>query len=387
MAGKQEATTGPSRFVMTRFHTDTPITGEPGSEDQLNRTKFAERFGAALLLPLGSPALVASLEGRWGYGKTSLINLIIRHLDSLPDGERPIIFSFNPWIVGNAERLVEEFLTQLASVIGMSDPAQTTLKAVKHLLDYSNMFSSVLKYVPGAGAGAELLDKVNAAIGDATDAVAELKNVNIDEQRIVVTDALRELGRPIVVFIDDVDRLPPTEVFQMVRLVKAIADFPGMAFVLAFDPAYVENALQQHGIADARAYLDKLVQFRTHLPQISAEDTHRITTKELAGLSDKDLSSQFEGDKDRLGLLYYKCCKPLLRSVRDVKRIINRLRFSEPATRTEVCFSDIFALEVIAIKAPTVYELLRIIPGAFVGVTSSSELIWQNPDEHVARYT
>ncbi len=122
---------------MTRFHTDSPITGEPGSEDQLNRTEFAKRVGQALLLAPEWCALVVSLEGKWGYGKTSVINLIIGSLKSLPRRERPIIFKFNPWIVGSAERLVEEFLTQLASEIGISDSAQTAQRAAQQLLTYS----------------------------------------------------------------------------------------------------------------------------------------------------------------------------------------------------------------------------------------------------------
>ncbi|MFQ5923266.1 MAG: P-loop NTPase fold protein [Anaerolineales bacterium] len=370
---------------MTRFHTDAPITGQPGSEDQLNRTEFAKRVGQALLLAPDSPALVVSLEGKWGYGKTSVINLIIGSLEFLPPGERPIIFKFNPWIVGSAERLVEVFLTQLASEIGISDTAQIAQRAVQQLLTYSKLFS-VLKFVPGVGPYAALLETVTTAVGSATDAVADLKSANIDEQRAAATAALKDLDRPIVVFIDDIDRLPPSEVFQMVRLVKAIADFPRMAFVLAFDPAYVEKALQHYDIEDARAYLDKLVQTRIHLPQISVEDIHRLSTDELTKLADIDLTSHFDGDKDRFGELYYMCCKPLMRSVRDVKRLFNRLRFSEPATRREVCFSDMYGLEVLAIKAPTVYELLRVNPGAYTGITLASEMILEKPEDYVARY-
>ncbi len=285
---------------MTRFHTDAPITGEPGSEDQLNRTEFAKRVGQALLLAPDSPALVASLEGKWGHGKTSVINLITRSLESLPPDERPIIFNFNPWIVGSAERLVEEFLTQLASEIGISDTAQTAQRAAQQLLTYSKFFS-VLKFVPEVGIYAAIFEAVATAVRRVKGANAAPKSANIYEHRTAVTAALRELDRPIVVFIDDIDRLPPSEVFQMVRLVKAIADFPRMAFVLAFDPAYVEKALQHHGIADARAYLDKLVQIRVHLPQISAEDIHQLSTDELTNLADIDLTGHFEGEKERIG--------------------------------------------------------------------------------------
>ena len=128
------------------------------------------------------------------------------------------------------------------------------------------------------------------------------------------------------------------------------------------------------------------MQIRVHLPQISAEDIHQLSTDELTNLADIDLTGHFEDDKERIGELYFMCCKPLIRSVRDVKRIFNQLRFSEPATRHEVCFSDMYGLEVIAIKAPTVYELLRAHPGAYTGMSSDTEMILEKPNEYVARY-
>jgi hypothetical protein len=337
------------------------------------------------LLKSDSPTLVASLEGKWGYGKNSVINLITRSLESLPPDKRPVIFKFNPWMVGSAERLVEEFLTQLALEIGISDTGQIAQEAEQQLLTYSRFFS-VLQFVPEVGVFAAIIQAVTTALGRGKRTAGDSKSTSIEGQRVAVNAALRELNAPIVVFIDDIDRLPPSEVFQMVRLVKAIADFPRIAFVLALDPAYVENALQNYGIADARAYLDKLVQIRLHLPQIGSEDIHQVSSDELTSLADIDLTVHFESDKERMGELYFMCCKPLIRSVRDVKRIFNRLRFSEPATRYEVCFSDLYGLEVIAIKAPKVYELLRVHPGAYTGIRSISEMILEKPEDYVARY-
>ncbi len=95
---------------MAIFHTDSPISGTEESPDHLNRTAFAHRIGEALKLRAESSPLVVSLEGPWGYGKTSVINLINLYYESLKHSERPVVFSFNPWMVGNAENLVQEFI-------------------------------------------------------------------------------------------------------------------------------------------------------------------------------------------------------------------------------------------------------------------------------------
>ena len=67
------------KSAMITFHTDQPITGEKDSPDLLNRGGFAERVAKSLILKKDSPGLIISLEGKWGYGKTSTINLINHH--------------------------------------------------------------------------------------------------------------------------------------------------------------------------------------------------------------------------------------------------------------------------------------------------------------------
>jgi hypothetical protein len=57
-----------------------------------------------------------------------------------------------------------------------------------------------------------------------------------------VKETLGKLNKSIIVIIDDIDRLPPDEAFQVIRLIKAVADFPGTSFLLAFDPAYLAKA-------------------------------------------------------------------------------------------------------------------------------------------------
>ena len=291
---------------MSEFHTDTPITGEIGS-DQLNRSEFAKRVGKALLLPSGSAALVVALEGKWGYGKTSTINLITQSFKDLDENDQPIILNFNPWMVGSSEKLVQEFLVQLASKIGITGNKHYGKNAIEQLHTYSQFFP-ILKFIP--------ISEVQISVGiiqriikclKAISNVIYAKSLKIDEQRKKVEAALTELKRPIIVLIDDIDRLPPDEVFQVIRLVKAIVDFPRIAFVLAFDPSYIEAALSVHGISDAQIYLDKLVQVRLSLPYINVSDIDRLVSTELEKMSDMDLTARFDGDKDRFGQLYIRC--------------------------------------------------------------------------------
>lgn len=370
---------------MSVFHTDAPITGTDDHPDKLNRTEYSKRIGKALLLKKGSSPIVVSIEGPWGYGKTSAINLIRQYFSTLKGPSKPIVFAFNPWMVGSAENIVQEYIVQFGAAIGLASSSKNAQNASKQLLAYSNIFS-VLKWVPGAEPWASILKKVTEGAGAATGKIAELKALDVSKQRDEVVKALIKINKPIVVLIDDLDRLPPDEVYQMIRAIKAVTDFPRTAFLLAFERQYIEKALKLHGIEDSGLYLDKIIQVRLHLPVIAEKDLQELSIFELNNLANINLTSFFDGDQDRLAEIYTLSAKPLIKTPRELKRIFNRLRFIEPNLRQNVCFSDMFALEVLAIKAPYVYEHLRICPWAYNGQESEYELGFKKRAEIVEQY-
>jgi len=69
-----------------------------------------------------------------------------------------------------------------------------------------------------------------------------------------------------------------------------------------------------------------------------------------------------------------------------LKRVFNRLRFVEPSVRQNVCFSDTFALEVLAIKAPYVYEHIRTCPWAYNAQEPEYEFSIDKPEDILKKY-
>jgi len=352
---------------VSELHTDEPIRGDETSPDLLRREPFAKSAAQAVLdLPLES-GFVLSIEGPWGYGKTSVLNLIERQLLARA-GPKPILCTFNPWMIGDADSLAQSFLVQLASSLGMTDSAEAAGKAAKELLSYSTLFTA-LKFIPGAEPWATIVKDVFDAAGNATDKISRLKKLNTEQRRDGVVDALKRLGRRIVVFIDDLDRLPPREVFEMIRLIKAVGDFPCVAYVLCFDPSYIEGVLEAQQLPNAASYLDKVVQARLSLPLISPEDLLSLLDREFSSLPAEATKEYFPRSDDRRRELYHYGLRGLLETPRDIKRLFNRVRFVEPGCRSEVNLADLVALEVLALKAPTVYRHVRTTPAAYIGVS------------------
>ena len=334
--------------------------------DKLSRKGFAEAAAAALRKVNSSAGLVVSIEGAWGSGKTSVLALIEAILNQPSEQPQPLIVHFNPWLIGEKDALLRHFLSRIAGSIKLSDHSQDGKKVAKEIKAYSKAFDLV-KLIPGAEPWASLIKSVVEAAGDVTGAIAEYKTPDIEAYKQKVEEALRKFPRPIIVFIDDIDRLFPLEVFEMVRIIKAVGELPGVGYVLAWDPAYVSSALEKLGVPYASSYLDKVVQVRMPLPHLSLSARRKLFNDALNELDPEAICPRFKDQARRLAHLYHYGLRDLLEQPRDIARVFNAVRLMEPLLRDEIVFADILGLTALSVKAPTVFELLRKEPRIFVG--------------------
>jgi predicted KAP-like P-loop ATPase len=352
------------RKNMGNYHNDQPITGSDTNPDRLNRETFASNLAKILTIDPSDDCLTVSLEGEWGYGKTSVVNLVKKAITIQQN--KPVIIEYNPWLAGKAEALIQDFLVQFSSQLNIPDRPKEGLKAAKELLAYSKLFNA-MKFIPGVEPWASTVQGVFKVVGSATQKISKLKKLDLIGRKNKIKQILASLNQSIIVIIDDIDRLIPDDVYQIVRLIKAVADFPGTSFLLCFDPEYLAGALEKHGIKKSDQYVDKVVQLRVPLPLITYGDMQRLADIELANLSDKSLTDHFEKDQERLSLLYHQFIKYLIRTPRELKRIFNNLRFVLTQTEGVVSFTDLFCLSVISIKAQHIYQSLKDSPEMYVG--------------------
>ncbi|WP_047783674.1 P-loop NTPase fold protein [Variovorax paradoxus] len=346
---------------------DQPLqAGNALQRDKLGRDRFAQSAATALRHVTSAAGFVLSIEGAWGSGKTSALAMIEELLLKEIEGSHPIIVHFNPWLIGEREALLRHFLAKLASAAKLTDHAKNGKKVAKELKTYAKAFD-VVKLIPGAEPWASMIKSVVQAVGETTDEIAEYKTPDIELQKTKVEDALRKFPRPIVVFIDDIDRLFPLEVFEMVRIIKAVGDLPNVGYVLAWDAEYVSRALESASVPHPDTYLDKIVQIRMPLPAISLSARGNLINDALATLHPEASKSHFTGGEERLSMLYFSGLRELLEQPRDITRVFNTVRVIEPALRGEVVFSDIVGFAALMVKASAVFELLRKHPSSFVG--------------------
>jgi len=278
--------------------------------------------------------------------------------------EQPIVVDFRPWLVNDRDALLSSLFGQLAAAVEQIQREKPTAAAAieirntaKGLRDFAKrasklgpLASAVASVVPGGGLAVEVMrqivDGVAAVETDA--ALAELKDR--------LSASLAAIDRRIVVTIDDVDRLEPREAVELLRLVRAVADFPNVTYVLCFDEEVlahnVETAL---GIQNGHNYIEKIVQVVIPVPTPEAFDLRRWFETELA-LMVGDLDRKQRNSLSRA--IDLEGGRRLL-TPRAVIRVLDSLRIKVPALSGMVDLGDLVCLELIKIGNMALYRWIE----------------------------
>ncbi|HXQ34143.1 MAG TPA: P-loop NTPase fold protein, partial [Anaerolineales bacterium] len=297
--------------------------------DRLHRIGFARQIATALVPLSVKSSIVVSVEGAWGSGKTSVLSMVEALLGSEIDAEsRPIIVPFNPWLIGNRDALLREFLKQLSRKIELSDHSETAKKVAREIDGYSKLIG-LAKFIPGAEPIATITKAVLDALGKAAAHAAE-EDQGIEQKKARVEEALTKLSRKVIVLVDDIDRLYPNEVFEIIRIIKAVADLPNVGYVLAFDPVYASEALKTLGVPNASAYLDKVIQTRLSIPTLSANSKLELINVGFNQLPEDAKHEFFPNSNALLAEAYHYGLRDLLDQPRDFARLFNVVARLEP---------------------------------------------------------
>lgn len=364
------------------------ISDRPADCDTLGRNHFAKSLAHSLLFVNAGDGLVVGIEGSWGTGKSTVIGFVKKQLLEGDDtGVKPIIVDFNPWMVSNTGALVEALITQIAASIHLDTKSpEKSIKAGQKLFGYIGLLKHLkyFKYVPGvswvgniAEDTAEMAETVGDGVKTAQDALADMEKIlpafDLARRKAEVVDALRELDQPIVVIVDDLDRLPADEIRLTVQAIKAVADFPRTTYLLAYDREIIAKALGNGDPETGLSYLEKIVQVAYPIPPLFQHQLRNFVDRKL-----KELFTMLGLElRDYESTNYAKAVKlvtDLARHPRDIVRLMNRLILSLPATRNEVNSVDVIVFEALSQRFPSVRESVHRQPTDFIGQAFRGDL-------------
>ena len=362
---------------------DRPITSISG--DRLGRGSFARSLAEALVRWQGEDSLVVAVYGPWGSGKSSLKNMILELVRQQQD--RPAIVEFNPWAWSGRDRLFSAFFEEMGLAIGKHSGVKDAKALASGWRKYGARLSLAgtamaaiktgtqaigVPLIPlileGMASGAKQTSQLAEGAAKAHEVASE--DEPLEDLKRSLAESLAELGAPLLVVMDDVDRLSNEEVHLLFQLIKANADFPKVVYFMLFDRAVIEKALEGRAGSSGRDYMEKIIQAGFDVPKHDQADLDNLLCSGL------DRLMSFEGanrtfDLDRWGNLLHLGLHPILNTPRDVNRFLSSLSFSVGLffreQVLEVNVIDLIGIEILRIFEPRLYHQLPGRQGMLLG--------------------
>lgn len=393
-----------------QFSADRPITS--CNEDRLGRAGFANSIASSIKGWTGQESLVIALYGAWGSGKSSIKNMVLESLRLAKSDPTLTVLEFNPWQWSGQDRLAEAFFQEIGLVLGRTDTGKTAKKRAAKWRVYAATWKTgsflaggfhklvliLVAIVAATGLTGSLpeghwlkggsttiglialvllvLEQFYGWIGSLSEKVASIfeatsqaESLSRTEQKEGLSALLRELEKPVLVVMDDIDRLTADEIRLLFQLVKANADFPNVVYLLLFQRDIVERSLDSPPAISGREFLEKIVQVGFDIPRIEQARLEKVL---FGGLDEflKDEKVRKHFDKKRWGNLFLGGLRQYFQTLRDVYRYLAMLSFHVSLFRGTGSFEvnpiDLIALEVLRVFEPTVYQKL---PDAKVELT------------------
>ena len=398
-----------------KFFNEDPIKSK--NEDSLNRHEFVEALSQALLNWDYSDSLVIALNGPWGSGKTSILNLIREKLEATSPKKNwlsqklkvrssqintnLIILNFNSWLYSNKGSLTDRFFLELAHVLKIKGATNEHFKLARKFERYRKLLSSLefikaprdsmllnvvsvilifalfrSDFSPGLQEALvivvfllrdiwPLVCKVWSSIVNIGGAVLAHKSKSITELKDEISNHLNKSKVRLLIIIDEIDRLTQDEIKEVLRLVRVNADFPNTKYLLAFDRDIVEKNLDVQCGVSGREFLDKVVQARFDIPFIISTKISSFLYNELnqvigrLPIQDQEV---FSTENSYWQNVLYSGYKDIFRNLRDIKRYFNTLNLNLSLLIQdevlEVHPVDFFAIEAIRIFAPSIHKFI-----------------------------
>ena len=357
------------------YSTDRPIN--KSEDDLLGRASFSKYLGEAIYKYKGSDGLVIGLFGKWGTGKTSIINMAKEEITDLSknDKNKPIIMDFSPWNYSDKNDLISLFFQSLKSkfdlegnilskvvssvpFIGKFLNSKLVLKGKEKskqeigeaLSNYADVLDA-LSFVPLVGPGlAKWLKAVAKAKGNNL-----MKTPDLDTAKENLEKKLKENNQKIIIVIDDIDRLANTQIRDIFQLVKQVADFPNIIYILSMDREVVSRALEEVHKIDGNQYLEKIIQLPFEIPELSKSKLKCIFLSKLDKII-KEFSCDIIWQPGYWYNIFENCIKPYIKNLRDVNRVINTFSFRYGMLYKETSLEDLIAITTIEVLDPKLYK-------------------------------
>ena len=312
--------------LMKQYFNDSPI--QSAKEDSYGVTHFARSLAKTINAIERPTGTAIALNGPWGSGKSSVINIVRSELKKVRD-ETLVISDFKCWWYQGEEPLLLAFLQNLDAIL--RDSLREKVKGLvprlgKHLLQAGPVIGSALALTPLGG----LTPFARAGLKFAQRYFPEEESLTKTFKDL--TKVLEKQTRRFLIIVDDIDRPSPDEAVAVFRTIKSVGCLQNVMYLLAFDRTLADKAVAARYPTEGPHFLEKIIQLAFELPEALPTDLKSAALNAL-----QEACGQIpDQDRNRVLNLFHDIVAPFMRTPRHVARFRNALTVTWPAIANEV---------------------------------------------------
>lgn len=335
---------------------DNTVKGFPMdsvSNDQVSNVlkEYAKHLvGKLLQTNLQEESFALGITGGWGTGKTKFLDVMKEYLNGKAE-----VIDFNPWMCRTPQQVVKDFFATLS--LALSDK-------------YSSLYDPIREY-------AKCIGSITLSSGSLLNIETKLNcgDDSLSQKKEELSSKLADLPVPVVVVIDDVDRLEKDEVFEVMRLIRNAADLKNVIYLVTFDKKYVTSILKDGSISEPSDYLEKIFSLEVHMPMIENVrlwDTFMYdigVQEEYEGKFQQFLLLRINKDRD----LILKILNTYRRVKRFTKLYMTNVNYLLKTFPNEIDIVDLFWLELLQYYDKPTYDTLKDEPDVLLYIDEARE--------------
>ena len=323
--------------------------------------------------------ITIALQGEWGSGKTSLMNLLKYHLCDVDNSEYFPVW-INTWqysLMKTPAQTIMGILEGIINQIGALNPNKQKWEDSRKKIGgiFKKMATVGTKVAAGfVGVDGGLVDDMMGDGAGAHSDIVQLKQEIAKMIEQILSDFPSKKG--LTFYIDDLDRIDPPVAVEILELLKNIFDLEKCVFILAIDYDVVIKGLKpkfgeltEKNEREFRSFFDKIIQLPFSMPVASYNvDTFLVDAlSKIEFFTDKELQDEELAEK-----LSEITRLSVGTNPRSLKRLTNTLALisiiyeeqkggsANAGTLTEKLIN--YALVCIQIAYPYIYNQLTEVP-------------------------
>jgi len=244
----------------------------PFKHDQLGRSQLEPPL--TQLVSRSTSSFVLSIDGAWGTGKTTFLNMWKEKLN-----QDHICVKFNAWETDFASDPLIVLVNELSSTLKeMSDTfspqildnlQNVTIEILKRALP---VFAKIATggLLESSDFQKEFSNLSKQLAKDSIEAYEDSKNA-INEFRKTLNKLIQEIpeNQKIIIMIDELDRCRPSYAIELLERVKHLFNINGVVFILGIDRAQLAESVKAlyGNNFDANGYLKRFIDLDYSLPK------------------------------------------------------------------------------------------------------------------------